>query len=204
MGTRGLIGFILPEGTVHGAYNQYDMYPSGVGSDIQKELENVTALIELLPLARAVEWKDMHEKPTPAELIAVIEKGIVPDGTVSTGTDWYSVLRSHQGSLRQRLDAGIACGSAGFLKQSLFCEWSYLIDFRSEPAEMVILKGFNTDPSRQALYCTVTREELREVAATAISEKYFGCYEIWRGSLEAFKVLDLRKVDDEDEAIAAA
>lgn len=184
MGTRGLIGFIMPDGTVKASYNQSDMYPTGVGQRIGEELIGISALKQLLPDVERIRWVDARDEPTLDDLRHLAELGIKPE-EVSTGRDWYAALRSCHGSMRKRIMLGIATDDSNFIKDSLFCEWVYLVDFRSD--EMVILEGFNKDLDKQAPYA--------RCEPTADTE-YFGCKEVWRASLDAFCGLNMQAFED--------
>ena len=184
MGTRGIIGFIMPDGAVKGSYNQYDMYPDGVGKDIQTELREMNApLKSMLPDVERIRWVDASETPSDEDRAYLKELGINPQN-VSVGTDWYAALRDHHGSMRKRVRLGIATSEPDFLKDSLFCEWAYLIDFRTD--EVVILQGFNMARDKEAAYCK----------AEPNVYGYVGCREAFRGSLDDFLALNLDTFDE--------
>ena len=183
MGTRGMIGFIMPDGAVLGTYNHHGSYPDRVGADLQKELRTVDSVAGLLPQVDAIRWVDASDEPTVEDQELLTKLGIEGQD-VSTGRDWYSALRNNQGSLLAMLQTGIAPDDRNFLKDSLFCEWAYLLDFRFD--EVVILTGFIRNPNKQADYC-----------ATEPSDSgYVGCMEVFRGDLPAFLALDMSKVEE--------
>lgn len=192
MGTRGFIGFIMPDGAVKGSYNHYDSYPTGAGKDLQNELQVMNGdLPSLLPQVEALRWVDHDDDmPTAEEVAAIKAQGIIPDERVSTGKDWYATLREQQGSWIKPLRLGIAIASHEFLQESLFCEWGWVIDFRTN--EVVILRGFNEDRDKEAPYCKREADPKGRP-----SDKYWGCTEVWRGSRAAFVEEDLAAFDED-------
>jgi hypothetical protein len=218
MGTRGIIGFITPEG-VRGSYNHFDSYPTVLGKKVQAQLmrllttpsdsKDVWDWGSIAAAVRNIRWVDGHDEPTAAERKRY---KAMTDATVSErGKDWYSVLRQTQGDLEAMLTHGIAIASHDFARDSLFCEWGYLLDLTTD--EVVILRGFNTDEARQAPY---TRLSGAEIAAQAVENPerfardrtiYYGCREAWRGWLENFLLLDMEafaeKLSAEEEEAEA-
>ena len=185
MGTRGIIG-VVQDGVMKGSYNQYDMYPTGVGRDLQKELDGV-GFEEISRRARKMRWVNEDATPTAAERKKYAEYF----ENVSTGKDWYSLLRDQQGSLMKRLRAGIATDGTEFAKDSLFCEWGYIFDCDTE--KVVILKGFNVDARDQYEHCV---KDMTDWAAEYVGEKpYCGCRQLWTGTLDEFWALDMETLE---------
>lgn len=149
MGTRGIIG-VVSNGAVKIAYNHYDSYPDGVGFDVLKAvkgwIENdrlgyVRALaFDLVPV-------DENDSPTAEqwEKLKHLARNLARIG-VSTGEDWYSLLRNTQGDINAFLEAGVYCDAIDFAGDSLFCEWGYIVDLDNEVLE--IYKGFQKDFSK--------------------------------------------------------
>lgn len=135
MGTRGAWGFIH-NGVERLTYNHFDSYPSGLGED-------------LLAWAREADWDkvrqqvlDLHivdENGTPSaeERLALAEH----HENVSSGTDWYSLLRGLQGNPQGTLDAGYMTDGHTFPLESLFCEWAYIFDLDANTLD--VYRGFN-------------------------------------------------------------
>ncbi|TAQ87032.1 hypothetical protein B7494_g4649 [Chlorociboria aeruginascens] len=142
MGTNGLIGLIT-RGARHAAFNMYDSYPTGLGQDI------VAFLLALKPeeysemdrLISAITWVDRKSTP-PVELQERYEKAGFSDLQVSRQRldDWYCLLRNIQGEkLLPAIKAGLVghlCEEIEFLKDGLFCEWAYFIDFENQKLEV--------------------------------------------------------------------
>lgn len=186
MGTRGILGFITPEGEVRGSYNHFDSYPSGLGRELQEQVRKLEPSWDHLRTALAeMRWVGGSDEPTTNAERA--KYAPLTDGKVSSGTDWYSILRHAQGRLDLMLEHRIAVANHDFARDSLFCEWGYLFDLGNE--EVVILEGFNRDPEKEAPYCKTTE-----------GGKHFGCMELWRGSMEDFLALDMSALEEADDA----
>ena len=60
-----------------------------------------------------------------------------------SGDEWYSALRHLQGDLRAYLTLGVApTVEMDWAKNSLFCEWGYLVNFDERTLE--VYRGFQT------------------------------------------------------------
>ncbi|WVQ78083.1 hypothetical protein IAT38_000164 [Cryptococcus sp. DSM 104549] len=144
MGTRGVIGYILRNGTRKGSYVQFDSYPEGMGLDIQKFLLtlNQEDMMEMRRLVEAIIWVDNDKSPVPIDCeLRYREYGLSDTSDVSwPWTRWNSVLWETQGArtlpavksikLKHLLD------QAGFVYDGLYCEWAYFIDFWNEKLEI--------------------------------------------------------------------
>jgi hypothetical protein len=125
MGTSGLWGFRL-NGVDRITYNHFDSYPSGLGADLlawAREADFVKVREQVAHL-RLV---DQMGTPTPeerAEFAAFHQD-------VSTGEDWYSLLRSLQGDPALTLEAGVMTDGTGWDG-----EWAYLFDLDTDTFEV--------------------------------------------------------------------
>lgn len=141
MGTRGAAGFVL-DGKEYVSYNQYDSYPSGLGADVLEFAKQI-AEVGVERAKEAVEnvrLVNASDTPTPEEQEKFAD---IWDPTVSSGSDWYSLLRNGQGRLDILLAAGVMTDDADFLNDSLFCEYAYLINLDTETLEYY--EGFQKD-----------------------------------------------------------
>jgi len=143
MGTRHATG-VRYENTDKLSYNQFDGYPSGTGNAILTELREEIAelgydqaLAKWREQAKALVMKDESEAPTAEEMERYKD---AHDSRVSTGEDWYSLLRGDQGSILKRLRRGVATNSGNFILDSLFCEWAYVLNLDEEVLE--VYEGF--------------------------------------------------------------
>ncbi|KAH8920872.1 hypothetical protein BT69DRAFT_1321182 [Atractiella rhizophila] len=139
MGTRGLLGFILKNGTRKGSYNHFDSYPDGLGNDILQFLLNLTPE-QLKALSENVEkviWFDTRSKPSEEVQKRYYEAGFANlEVNVRSTADWYCLLNGTQGAkaLPHLLSGtlGHMPDDTAFLKNGLFCEWAYFIDLNKE------------------------------------------------------------------------
>lgn len=125
MGTRGTTGITI-NGVQMSQYQQYDSYLDGVGLDVLNFVRGLASSPEALAEARdyASKLKVVHQSgvPTPAEREALGDKY---HQDVSSGNDWYAVLRETQGNLALILQSGyIVDGNPNFLNE----EYDYLVD----------------------------------------------------------------------------
>ncbi len=130
MGTRGLVG-VKVNGKYSGYYNHYDSYPECLGhgmvefikkldaSNIEIMINNCASLIKV----------DSRSCPSKEDIDKYCQ---FSNNQVSTGTDWYSLLRNIQGAdsldaiLRGKLEH--VFDDIDFIKDSLFCEYAYILN----------------------------------------------------------------------------
>jgi hypothetical protein len=146
MGTRGALGF-RAEGKDYITYNHFDSYLSGLGEAVLTWLKAELAAGEEQSLRERVtqlRFVDGNTKPTPAE---IEQYKHLADFRVSTGDDWYSLLRNTQGDPAAILAAGVMADAHKFLNDSLFCEYAYIVNFDSR--ELEVYRGFQTTPANQ-------------------------------------------------------
>src|SRR5688500_20082380 len=101
MGTRGAV-CLVADGAEKVIYNHYDSYPSGLGMDVLAWLRSAladeaatrTAITALAPVP--------DREPTAEDAARLAE---FHDPHVSTGKDWYALLRRTQGDLAATLRA---------------------------------------------------------------------------------------------------
>lgn len=148
MGNRCVIGFQNKE-EIKATYSHWGSHPSRLGKQI-------TLLLSKLPQhyydklknsAEKITWVSLDSQPAPEE----IEKyKHFADKTVSTRklTDWYCLLHKTQGvnSLLFLIDGSLNhfIDSTYYLKDSLFCEWAYIINFDNETLD--VYEGNQTRP----------------------------------------------------------
>lgn len=143
LGTRGAYGF-YKNGENKLTYNHYDSYPEGLGEDVVSFIR-ATPLVELHKMFDEIEMVDRDSKPT-AEQIESYKH--FADTRVSSGDleDWYVLLRKTQGDLFafQKGLRHMIEGGEEFMKDSLYCEWGYVINLDENILE--IYKGFQNAP----------------------------------------------------------
>lgn len=144
MGTRGLVGFRVDE-TDYLSYQQYDSYPSGVGQQVLDELKGLLGeqqVAELKDHVRSIRLVSSDDEPNDEER----EQYMQYWENVSNGKDWYSFLRECQGHIAMWLKAGVMIDSKNFIKDSLFCEWAYIVNL--DTLKLEVYKGFQTTPNK--------------------------------------------------------
>lgn len=148
MGTRGCYGF-RKDGVDKLAYNHYDSYPSGLGSDVVKFCKE-TSVKEMNAIFDKIMLVDESGIPT-LEQIAECHKYY--DGSVSSQTveDWYCLLRHAQGDLNvYKNGLRYMIDNHDFIKDSLFCEYAYIINLDTKKLEFYV--GFQKTPDETNRY----------------------------------------------------
>ena len=157
MGTRGLLGFVA-DGELKASYNHNDSYPAGLGADV---LTFVAQLVKDGPAAiasakervkalRVVE--NEGTEPTDEDVAALHPwtNESVGRPTDSGKPSWYQLLRETQGNADAILSSGYILDGRDFGKDSLFCEWAYVINFDTQCIEAY--RGFQTTPPTKGLW----------------------------------------------------
>lgn len=138
MGTRGLYGF-HKGGQDKLTYNHWDSYPSGLGEQVVGFLLE-TPIEQLNTIFDEIIMVDGKTTPSPEEIEYYRQ---FADTGVSTGqlTEWYVLLRQTQGDLNfYKNGLKHMIDNRDFIKDSLFCEWAYIINLDTEMLE--IYEGF--------------------------------------------------------------
>lgn len=110
MSTRGICGF-YKDGITKASYNHSDSYPSGLGKDVVGFINKHSI-------------EEMNNIFTKITLVTENDKE----------------LDNAEGNLSVYAQIGYMLDSQDFLKDSLFCEWGYIINLDSNVLE--VYKGF--------------------------------------------------------------
>lgn len=145
MSTRGAIVFVV-DGTEKTIYNHADSYPGGLGCHMLAWLRGAN-LDDARRAAAALSLVDEGTEPSAEEWSRLAQYS---DENVSSGRDWYSLLRETQGLPARILEAGVAGDGDGFPLDSLFCEWAYVVDFDARRFE--VYKGFQDKPHQRGRF----------------------------------------------------
>lgn len=169
MGTRGLAGFRLAQQDKL-FYNHFDSYPGALGADIVAYAKSITDWDVVKAQVAAFHEVKAGEKPTQDQITLAQNLGTVDTG-VSTGnlSDWYCLTRKAQGDIRLCLELGFGDLNNAFAKDSLFCEFAYIINL--DTMELEFYKGFNENPNADGRYARLTDDDAREAAS---GTKYYG------------------------------
>jgi hypothetical protein len=148
MGTRGSYG-VHVDGTDKLTYKHMDSYPGGLGRDLAEQVRkmlNEWGPDGLIEKARALTLVPEDGTPTQKQVddLAKLHELIGNRG------DWYSVLRGYQGHLDQQLAIGLMTDGTGFVNESLFCEWAYVLNLDEMTFE--VYRGFQKAPHDKGRY----------------------------------------------------
>lgn len=142
MSTRGAYGF-HKGGLDKITYNHHDSYPEVLGK-VMIDFCNNTSKDTMHDIFDKIVLVQEDTMPSLEQIEECLEHY---NESVGTGapTDWYSLLRGAQGrpeayreGLRYMID------SSGFMKDSLFCEWAYIINLDTNTLEVYV--GFQKEP----------------------------------------------------------
>lgn len=138
MGTRGSYG-VRVNGVDKLTYMHMDSYPSYLGVNL------VTQIRQMLDahgpdwlIGKAESLKLVPEDGAPDPEVVKNHAKLHP--LIGNRDDWYSVLRGYQGKLDEQLGLGLMTDAGGFVQDSLFCEWAYVLDLDTMTFE--VYRGF--------------------------------------------------------------
>lgn len=189
MSTRGLYG--IRKGNVDKCtYNHYDSYPSGLGRDIlqfcathsEQQISDLYNLIELF---------NTNVPPTAEQKNMCKLNGYVNLNVGSqSDSDWYCLLRELQGyidawdkALKQNAKLPME-DSIDFIKDSLFCEYAYIINLDTHVLEL--WKGFQEKPNPSNRYGF-------DISSQGDNYTYYPCNLIWEIKLSD---INLQNIDN--------
>ena len=170
MSTRGAIGFHL-KNKDYLTYNHSDSYPGGVGIDVLNEVCSIKNWNPVKTFVSHLTLVDENEKPSQKELNFYADYAST-DISIRNRETWYSLLRECQGILMHYMTGNIQhmIDSNNFIKDSLFCEWAYIINLDS--MELEIWKGFQHELDPNNRY----GQEIFTIVGEAISKNtYYPC-----------------------------
>lgn len=148
MGTRGAYGF-HKGGRDKITYNHFDSYPTGLGADVAEFIKNHTdeELNEIFDRIILVKSGDAPSKEQIHECFEYYQCEVpmqLPD-------EWYSLLQDAQGDLEAHARGlRYMIDNADFLRDSLFCEWGYVINL--DKGVLEVYRGFQKAPSKNRYY----------------------------------------------------
>lgn len=144
MGTRGLIG-LRHKDKDQLTYNHYDSYPEELGVNFLKSIKkfSIEQMKNAFDNIKLIE--DENKKPTKKEFEKYGKYGNPGVGGPMSNTKvktYYQLLHQLQGNIEPYLsgEVDIMIESNNFIKDSLFCEWAYIVNLDTETLE--IWRGF--------------------------------------------------------------
>ena len=156
MGTRGLYGF-RKNGIDKLTYNHWDSYPDWLGKAVA-EFCKKTTIKEMNDIFDRIILVKEGRRPTKAQIDECMP---YYNGDVSTQSvdDWYCLLREAQGNpsvykngLKYMID------NKDFIKDSLFCEYAYIINLDTQCLEFWL--GFQKEPDEHNRYGAETCDNM--------------------------------------------
>lgn len=210
MSTRGSVGFRL-DGKDYLQYNHSDSYPSGLGVEVEKFLKNYLNwegeyernLNDLKRDVRKLKVVDDNIPPTPEDIRALAPYTDLRVSGQST-SDWYCLTRHAQDDLNAMLKSGYIRLDNEFIKDSLFCEWAYVINLDEENLE--IYQGFQKKYHKAGRYARKRpRNWVPEYAGQTF---YYPCalkqvYSLSTIADETMPAIDWESVEREEEEVVA-
>jgi hypothetical protein len=170
MGTRGAYGYRLNEEDKV-TYNHFDSYPSGLGNCILEDLKNfrkkflkrnptgdwIEALRQKVAKIKMIKGTkdDPADSPTMKD-IKKLSKWADTGVSSQSLSDWYCLMRNMQGEIIAHAQSGYMIDGVEFLKDSLFCEYAYIVNLDNETLEFY--RGFNTKPTGRGRYAKLIDE----------------------------------------------
>lgn len=151
MGTRGLIGFRY-QNKDYLTYNRFDSYPDSLGFNI---LEELGAMLSFNKLKKAVEKITLvteDSKPTFEQRLDVAKEFWDLSVGNQTPDSWYCLLRNAQGKLYSYYSGKLKymIDSHEFIKDSLFCEWVYIVNL--DTMQLEVWRGFQKESQKGNRY----------------------------------------------------
>lgn len=147
MGTRGAVGWIAG-GRAVAHYRHLDSYPTEGGKAFAADVIAMTD--------RWLYWRRRAEGAMSVKdsaKITEVETSCFGVASSWLGQEWYEVMHQHQGSIKRHIEfgpRGVALDNIEFLKDSMSCEWGYLLHF--EKALALVFKGANKVQKDEAPY----------------------------------------------------
>lgn len=161
MGTRGVIGFRIDDKDKV-MYNHMDSYPGYLGVKILEDIDEIisldvsktvkeTRINKLKENVRNIRLiEEEEENLSPVDIEWAKQHGFANFNVGGKEISWYQLLRGLQGNLIDCLKHSVMLDAKDFIKDSLFCEWGYIINLDS--LELEVWEGFQTEPAEGNRY----------------------------------------------------
>ena len=137
MGTRHFIGVVLDGDFKVAQYGQWDGYPTGQGATVLKflRLMDRPKFEANLRASHFMTQAELDEFDRIADVNPITWPTTYPHMSRDAGAEILSMVQARPLALVDRRD---------FTRDSLFCEWAYIIDLDTNQLE--VYKGFNHEP----------------------------------------------------------
>ena len=144
MSTRGIWG-LRKDNQDKITYQHFDSYPAGLGNIIKKfimkhDIEELKIIFDKIILVK-------KDSVPSNKQIKECSKFFNSDVSKHTTEDWYALLRDSQGNPEVYVkDLKYMIDNRDFIKDSLFCEWGYIINLDTKCLE--IYEGGKETPQK--------------------------------------------------------
>jgi hypothetical protein len=170
MSTRGAIGFRI-NGQDKLTYNHSDSYPGGLGVEFVAMVRELVKDKDLKNKVEKLVVVNGNTPPTDEQITQLAPWTSTSVGGQST-SDWYCLLRNAQGQLDQFLEAGYILDGNEFIKDSLFCEYAYILNLDRGVVEFY--KGFQEKEHGLGRYGKARIDYAKPGEKPRFSD-YYGC-----------------------------
>lgn len=154
MGTRHLIGVVKDNQLKVAQYGQWDGYPEGQGAAVLEFLsnkENINKLTKNLSKTRFIDEDGVDKDFIESYRNNAPEWSNDPDNRTEEQVKWFKTYMSRDlgaeilfNIAESKDDEILIANSEEFARDSLFCEYAYIIDLDANQLE--VYKGFNKNP----------------------------------------------------------
>lgn len=192
MGTRGLLGFVA-DGQLKAAYNHFDSYPAGLGSDVLAFVRQIVVTDGAVDIA-AQRVRDLRvvtdETPVTDSDIEALKPWTNTRVGIGAGgrPSWYQLLRETQGDPGAILSSGHLEDGSDFALSSLHCEWGYVIDFDTRTLE--VYRGFQQKPPTAGRWVGQADEEGMAEGRARLGQVYYPINRVAAFAFDALPELD--------------
>jgi hypothetical protein len=210
MGTRGLIGY-YSKGVTKATYNHFDSYPKCLGEEVREYIADRTAR-ELYEDFLGIRLVQENKEVTPEDVIAYtnfwygdVGRHFI-NGDLREEQGWYDLLRERQGDFAAYAEIGLMIDGISFIKDSLYCEWAYIINL--DRGVLEVYRGFQEKKPKKNRYA-LSKEEIAVVKAekgyyvrdlkgkrTFHKNQYYNCDLIAQIPLEDVPDFDMSQFQD--------
>lgn len=198
MGTRGMVAVKAGRRELI-AYNHSDSYPECLGSDVAAYVNTLRGphrITEEKDKVAAALLVDESAEPTPEQAVRFARFW----QNVSTGRDWYSLLRDLQGNIGGYLNAGVwpNHGGRAWPRDSLFCEYGYYVDLNHKVLEFY--RGFQTERHESGRFATDKAIQGYYPIALVRTYPFAQVFEMWDETGDSTAIVQqmIRDLGDED------
>lgn len=185
--TAGLLGFSPTHGGLKATVIPANAYPASAGVTVLRFVRQLVkdhAVDEAADRVKqlVVHVPDLDGDPEPED-VAALKVWAAPGTNPEWHMDWWTLLARTLGNPDAILTSGHLVSAADFAGDSLFCEWGYVINFRSQ--ELEVYRGLQTVPPLAGRWAggeDMEEQVIREERYRETGRDYFAINEVARFS----------------------